>query len=151
MKIITSNKKAYLDYDIHEKFEAWIVLHWHEVKSTKIWKINIRDSLVRIEWNEMFLINTNILLYEKTSVHIAKWYEPKRKRKLIVKRKEISKYITKTNKTWLVIIPLSVYVNKNRLIKVELWLWKLRRKIEKKQVIKERDIDRQARKELKYY
>jgi len=149
MRIITKNKYANLNYDIVDKFDAWIVLAWHEVKSAKTWNVNIKDAIVKIIDNEVFITNMDIPLYSKTNINIVPWYQSKSMRKLLLKRKEIIKLAERTTKTWLTIVPLKLYEDIKKKLKVEIWLWKLRKKIEKKQIIKERDIQRESQKEIK--
>lgn len=149
MKIITKNKYAYLNYDIHEKFESWVVLKWFETKAVKLWKVNIKDSFIQVRWWEIFILNMDIPLYNKTSFNIVPWYDSKRNRKLLMKKPQIARLYERTKKTGLVLIPLKVYENKRKLVKIEIWLAKLRKKVEKKQIIKERDIQRQASKDIK--
>ncbi len=150
MRIISKNKVAFLNYDIHETFEAWIVLKWFEVKAVKTWKVKISDSIIRI-WKDqqIYIKNMHIPLYEKTSRNIVPNYEVKRDRKLLMHKKQIKRLGERTHKTWLVIIPLKIYENKHKLIKLEIALGKLRKKVEKKQILKERDVQRQAQKDIK--
>ena len=149
MKIIAKNKRAYLDYDIKDTFEAWIVLKGYEVKSVKQWQADIRDAIVKQRWGELFVTNLNIPLYSKTSPRLAPWYDPKRSRKLLLHKKEIQKLAERIHKTWLVLIPTKIYINKKGRIKLEIALAKLRKKIEKKQIIKERDLQREAQRTIK--
>lgn len=151
MRIISKNKYALLNYEIEERYEAWIILNWFETKSIKTWNINIKEAIVKVYWNwEIYITNMNIPLYSKTSIKMVPWYDPKKTRKLLLHKKEIQKLWERTNKTWLTIIPLSIYETKKRLIKIEIGLWKLRKKVEKKQIIKEREINRQAQKEMRH-
>ncbi len=152
MKIITKNKYAFLNYDIQETYEAWIVLCWFEVKAIKTWNINLKEAIVKIyNDKQVYITNMNVPLYNKTDPKMVPWYKQKRSRKLLLHRKQIQKLAERTHKTWLVMIPLKIYENKKRLIKIEIWLGKLRKKVEKKQVLKERDIKRQAERDLKNY
>ena len=151
MKIISKNKPVFFNYEITDRFEAGIVLLWHEVKSIKTWNINIKDSIIKLYDWEWYVNNIDIPLYKKTPSNLATNYEPKWKRKLLLKKREVSKLAERTTKTWLVLVVLSIYINKRWLIKLELWLWKLKKNIEKKQAIKERDISRQADKEIKSF
>jgi SsrA-binding protein len=149
MKLITKNKFAYLDYDIQQTFDAWIILKWHEVKSIRHWNVNIKDAMVKLQNSEIFILNLDIPLYEKTAPQTVPWYEQKWARKLLLNKKEIIRLAERTTKTWLVIIPLEVYMTKERFVKIKIWLWKLRKKIEKKQILKERDIDKEAKRDIK--
>ncbi len=149
MRIITKNKYANLNYDIVDKFDAGIVLAWHEVKSAKTWNVNIKDAIVKIIDNEIFITNMDIPLYSKTNINLVPGYQPKWMRKLLLKRKEIIKLGERTTKTGLTIIPLKFYEDIKKRLKMEIWLGKLRKKVEKKQIIKERDIQRESQKEIK--
>ena len=68
MKIIAKNKIAYHDYSFEKKYEVGIVLLWHEVKSVKIWQVNIRDAIVRIQNRELWIKNMDIPLYKNFSI-----------------------------------------------------------------------------------
>ncbi len=146
---IKKNKKAYLDYEIIESFVFWIKLKGFEVKQIRTWNIDIRNAFCHIEKNELFIHELNIPLYKKTSSKMVPWYEPKRKRKLLATKKELRKLVERTNKTWLTIVALEVGQTEKH-IKLKCALAKLRRKIEKKQIIKERDVKRQMQKDIKY-
>lgn len=150
MKILSKNKFVYSDYEIKETLEAGVVLAWHEVKSAKTWHINITDAFVKIDNDKQaYIINMDIPLYSKTSPDLAPNYEQKQRRKLLLKKREIQRLWERTHKTWLVLVPINIYINKSWIIKITLWLGKLKKKIEKKQAIKDRDIARQADKEIK--
>ncbi len=149
-KVIKKNKKAYLDYEIIEEFTFWIILKWFEVKQIRTWNIDIRNAFCKFYNNELFIEELNIPLYEKTSAKIVSYYKPKNKRKLLWTKKEFKKLIERTTKTWLTIIPLSIWCsNKCKRIKIKCALAKLRKKVEKKQIIKERDIKREMDRTIK--
>ena len=152
MKIITKNKHAYHDYEISRTYEAWIILRWFEVKSIKIGHVNIKDSFARIENWEARINNIDIPLYSKTSINLIWWaYDPKWKRKLLLNKKELAKISSELDKWWVTLIPLEVFISKKWLIKIKIWIGKLMRKVEKKQILKEKDIDRQAKREIKNF
>jgi len=147
-KTIKKNKKAYLDYEIIESFIFWIKLKGFEVKQIRTWNIDLRNAFCHIQNQELYIHELNIPLYEKTSSTLVIWYDPKRKRKLLATRKEIQKITERTHKTWFTIIALEVGQTK-KYIKVKCALSKLRRNIEKKQIIKEKDISMQMQKDIK--
>jgi SsrA-binding protein len=149
MKIIAKNKIAYHDYSFEKKYEVGIVLLWHEVKSVKIWQVNIRDAIVRIQNRELWIKNMDIPLYKKTSPILAPGYQAKRDRKLLINKRELAKISAFTDQAWNVIIPLQIYINNKWLIKLEIGIGKLMRKIEKKQILKEKDIKRDMDREMK--
>lgn len=149
MKIISKNRIAYHDYSFEKKYEVGIVLLWHEVKSVKMWQVNIRDAIVRIQNKELWIKNMDIPLYKKTSPILAPGYQAKRDRKLLINKRELAKISALTDQAWNVIIPLKIYINDKWLIKLEIGIGKLMRKIEKKQILKEKDIKRDMDREMK--
>lgn len=149
MKIISKNKRAYSDYAFEKDYEVWIVLKWHEVKSIKMSQVNIKDAIVRIDNKELRIIWMDIPLYEKTSHALVWWYQSKWRRKLLINKKELAKISALTDKAGNTIIPLEIYLTLKWLIKLKIWVGKLMRKIEKKQVLKEKDIKKQMDRDIK--
>lgn len=149
MKLLTKNKAAYLDYDIIDTYETGIILQWHEVKSIKGNNVNIKDAIVFWDGNDLVINNMDVPLYEKANIRTVGAYNAKGKRALLVSKAERTRIIAKTTKTGLAIVPLQVYIANNGRIKITIGLGKLRRKIEKKQIIKERDIKRDMDREIK--
>ncbi len=138
-----SNKKAKFEYELTgEGVEAGISLLGAEAKSVREGRADISQSHIRILNGEAYLINANI-----PATGIAK-YEATRLRKLLLHKSEILSLVTKMKQKKLQIVPLRVY-NKGRLIKLYLELGKPKRKFEKKEAIKRRDINRDIEKELK--
>jgi SsrA-binding protein len=136
-KDLVTNRKAYFDYEILEKFEAGIVLLGMEVKSLKQGKASIVGAYVVIKYHEAFLLNTSIPPYQPQNT--SPDYEPQRTRKLLLKTKEIDYLSGKNKRQGLTLIPLRVY-NKNGLIKVEIALVKGKKKFDKREVVKRREI-----------
>ena len=150
MKLISKNRRAYSDYQIDKEYEVWIILKWHEVKSIKASHVNIKDSIVRLDNKELWIHNMDVPLYEKTSHALVPGYLPKGKRKLLITKKELTKISAALDKSGTVIIPLEIFINKRSLIKLKIGVAKLMRKVEKKQVLKEKDIKRQMDREIKH-
>ena len=150
MKLITKNKRAYHDYSFDKEYEVGIVLRWHEVKSIKGSHVNIQDSFVRIEEKGMRIIGMDVPLYEKTSHALVPGYQPKGRRKLLITMKEMGKISAMLSKPGTTIIPLEVFISKTGLIKLKIWIGKLMRKVEKKQILKERDVKKQMDREIKH-
>jgi len=145
-KDLVTNKKAYFDYEILEKFEAGIVLLGMEVKSLKMGKASIVGAYIIIKQREAFLLNATISPYQPRNT--SSDYQPQRTRKLLLKTKEIDYLSAKTKQQRLTLIPLKVY-NKNGLIKTEIALVKGKKKFDKRETIKKREEKRkieQARK-----
>ena len=150
MKLISTNKKAYHDYEVQDTLEAWIVLTWHEVKSIKSGQVNLRDAIIKESWSDMYIYNLDIPLYKHTS-RIQVWqYVAKAKRRLLLHKKEIAKLVGKTHKTSLLLIPLQIYLTKTHRIKILLGVCKQHRKYQKKQIFKEKDISRSMDKQIKH-
>ncbi len=149
MKLITKNRLAYHDYSIDKEYEVWIVLKWHEVKSIKLGHVNIKDSIVVLENRELWIVGMDVPLYERTSPVLVPGYQPKGRRKILITKKELTKVAAMLDKSGYVVIPLEVYINKRWLIKLKIWVAKLMRKVEKKQILKEKDQKRQMDREIR--
>lgn len=146
MKII--NRKFNRDYKEIESFEAGIILTGAEVKSIRAGRIKLENSFVKImEDGAPYLINADIPLYQFSQ---DKNYDSKRRRRLLLNKKEIIRLKTKIKSANLTIAPKSCY-NKGKLIKLEIALVKGRKDIEKRKLEKERDIEKQEKKEVKEY
>ena len=141
MRIVATNRKARHLFNIESTYEAGIALVGCEVKSVKASKISLVDSYARIESDEVFLYNMHISLYEKRNGFSRQ--NPRRKRKLLLKKQEIRKLTGKILERGYTLIPLKVYVSNRGIVKIELGLAKGKRKFEKRQAIKERDIKRE--------
>ena len=145
MKILAKNKKAFFDYDIIEKLEAGISLRGSEVKSAKAGRVNLRDSFVNIKDGEAFLLNCHISSYTEASL----WnHDPTRTRKLLLHKKEISRFAGKSKEEGLTLLPLSFYL-KNNLIKVEIALAKGKKKYDKRESIRKKDLERELSRSIK--
>lgn len=143
MKVI--NRKARYNYDFLEKIEAGIVLTGQEVKSVKEGSMSLENSHVRIRNGEAFLVNVHISPYRFARV---KDYEPKRERKLLLHKKEILRLEKKMEGRNLTLIPVSCYTIRGR-IKVGLALSRGKKKWEKREKIKRKDLEREAEQVLK--
>lgn len=148
VKIVHKNKKAFFDYEILERLEAGIVLSGAEVKSVKNGQITLRDAFVRIEDGEAYLWNADISRYKYSSQF--KDYDPKARRKLLLKKRQIEYLEAKQKSSKLTIVPLKVYL-KHGLVKIEIALVRGKKRHEKKNKIKERDLDRQLHREKRKY
>jgi len=146
MKIIASNKKAYFNYEIIESLEAGIALFGSEVKSLREGRVSLRDSYAEIKNGEVFLLHMNISPYEQANIFN---HEPLRERKLLLHRQEIKRLIGKIREKGYTLIPTKVILNEKGKVKVEVSLAKGKRTYEKKRAIKERDLEREVRAELK--
>ena len=146
MKIVSSNKKAYFNYEIIESLEAGIALLGSEVKSVREGRISLKDSYAEIKNGEVFLLHMNISPYEQANIFN---HDPLRERKLLLHRQEIKRLIGKIREKGYTLIPTKVILNEKGKVKVEVSLAKGKRTYEKKRAIKERELDREVRAELK--
>ncbi len=147
MRTLATNRKARHLYNIESTIESGIVLIGCEVKSVKASKISLVDSYARIDNGEVFLFNLHISPYDKIDHFIQ--YKTQRTRKLLLKKAEIRKLTGKLQEKGYTLVPLRIYVTDRGIVKVELGLAKGKRKFEKRQVIKERDMKRELERERK--
>ena len=149
MKIIAQNKKAYFDYDIAEKIEAGLVLSGDEVKSIREGKVSLLGAFATLHGGELYLINCNITPYSKAFTKDDE--NARRRRKLLLHKKQIMRLIGDVSKKGITIIPLKLYFNEKSKIKVELGIGKHKKAAGKKQALKERDIKRETERVIKAY
>jgi len=149
-KLITNNKKAYHDYSIISTIEAGIVLFGDEVKSIRAGKINLTGSFATVHQGELYIINCHISPYEKSSLKQDEEYV-RRRRKLLLHKRELNRIIGDISKKGVTVIPLKFYFNEKSKIKVEIGIGKHKNAEGKKEVLKERDIKRETQRELKRY
>lgn len=140
------NRKARYDYEIEDTYEAGIVLTGTEIKSIREGKVNIKDSYAIIRNNEVYLLNTHISLYEEGNRFN---HDEDRTRKLLLHKKEILKLKDKLEIEGYTLVPLKIYFVKNK-AKVLIGVAKGKKNYNKKETIKERDIQREMEKSLKY-
>ena len=143
MKVV--NRRARRDYQILEKYEAGIALTGAEVKSVKGGRIKLEESFIRIKDTEAFLLNAHIPPYLPAG---SRGYDPLRDRRLLLRKKEILTLSLQTTRSGLTIVPLSCYT-KRGLVKLEIALAKGKKKYEKREAIKRRDIEREMERELR--
>ena len=143
---LTINKRASFDYELLEKFEAGLVLTGPEVKSIKTGHISLKGSYVTFkrtnkELPELYLTNAHIPLYKHARVEN---YNPERPRKLLLKKSEIRYLVGKAQEKGLTLVPIKLY-NKNNLIKLEFAIARGKKKVDKREAIKKREIERKIR------
>ena len=146
-KLVANNKKAYHDYFIEEKYEAGLELFGTEVKSIRQGKFSFADSYAKIVNSELWLIGFTIQPYDKGSVFNHK---SDRNRRLLVHKQEIKRLRRKVEEKGLTLVPTKIYF-KGNLVKVQVSLCRGKALHDKKDSIKARDIDRQAKREAKEY
>lgn len=140
------NRKARYDYYVEDTYEAGIVLTGTEIKSIRLGKVTIKDSYAIIRNNEIYLLNTHISLYDNGNIFN---HDELRTRKLLMHKKEILKLNNKVVLEGYTLIPLKIYFVKGR-AKVLIGLCKGKKNYDKRQSIKERDMEREIAKGNKY-
>ena len=136
MKIIASNKRANYNFSVSNKIEAGIVLTGSEVKSLRINTGSIRGSYIIEQKGELWLSNSFIKQYQNSN---DKNYDPSRNRKLLVTKKEFNKISGSIKQGGFTIIPLSLYFSEKGLAKLSCGIAKGKKKIDKRESIKQRD------------
>ena len=139
IKEIASNRKAFHDYFVLERFEAGIELFGTEVKSIRAGQVNLKDSYCTIREGELFVRGMHVSPYEKGNIFNR---DPVRIRRLLMHKREIRKLHEAQKLDGYALIPLSVYF-KNGLVKVELGVCKGKKNYDKRQSIAERDAKRE--------
>jgi SsrA-binding protein len=147
MKIFATNKYAYFDYEITDKIEAGISLLGNEVKSIKNNQIKLQGAYVIFSDGILTLINCHISPYSLSYHGTAP--NPLRNRVLLVHKTELRKLFGKVSQKGYALLPLKIYANERGYIKLEVGLGKHKKLHDKKQVLKERDLDREAKRDLK--
>lgn len=148
MPTLVQNKKAYHDYHVLEKLEAGMVLSGAEVKSVKNGQMNLKGSYVSFNReNEAWMIGCHIAPY-KHATTIRAGSNPSRPRKLLLHKKEIIYLESKNREPGLTILPLSIYT-KGNLIKAEIGVVRGKKKFDKREQIKKRDIEREIGRKMK--
>lgn len=148
MKEIVRNKKAYFDYEILNSYEAGIELFWHEVKSIRAGQVNLKWSYISMQSGQPVMKWSHISAYKVLAHKDAIAVD--RDRKLFLHKKDITYLKEKSKAGGFTIIPLRLYYKWN-LIKLEVGLAKWRQKHQKKQVLKERTMEREAKIKMNNY
>ena len=147
LKTIIKNKKVNFEYYILDVFEAGLILKGSEVKSIRDKKVNINDAYVTFKNNEAFITNMHISKYEYGNIFN---HDETRARKLLLKKNEILKLFNKVKIERLTVIPLELYF-KDSLIKLKIGLCKGKKLYDKRNDLKEKDINKDILKNLKKY
>ena len=143
---IAVNRQAFYNYEVLERFEAGIQLTGTEIKSIRAARVDLRGAHARLENNELWLHGMHVALYNPAG---SSNHDPRRPRKLLMRRSEIDNIGGDISQKGLTLVPLKLYV-KNHWAKVELGLAKGKRRYDKRKAIIERDKDREARRALRH-
>lgn len=143
---LIQNRRSTSDYEILETFEAGIELLGHEVKSLRNNQGSLVGSFITVRGGEAFLIGSNIPAYQEKNT--PEDYDPKRNRKILLKKVQIAELASHEAKKGLTIVPISMYNSKTK-IKVKIAVVRGKKKFDKREDIKKRDTDRDIRREFK--
>ena len=145
-KTIATNKKAYRDYFLTEKWECGVELKGSEVKSIRDGHVSFADSFARMDGGEVYLYNLHINPYAQASYLNVPVDRP---RKLLLHKKEIEKIDVAVNQKHLTLVPTRIYLNPRGFVKVEIALAKGKKMYDKRDDIKRREIDREVKRSSK--
>ena len=139
IKTVATNRKAYHNYHIGDSVEAGIALTGTEIKSIRNGRVSLGDAYVRPEGGELWLLNAHIARYEAGSYMS---HEPKRRRKLLLHRKQIDNLTSQIAEKGLTLVPLKIYI-KGSIAKVEVALAKGKKLYDKREAITRREVERE--------
>ena len=148
-KVISTNRKAYHEYHIFDKYNAGMVLTGTEIKSIRNGKANLKDSYAIIKNNEVYIVGMHISPYEQGNIFNK---DPLRNRKLLLNRREINKLIGLTKQKGYSLVPLNMYF-KGSLVKIELGVGKGKKLYDKREDIAKKEAERRIQQHLsnKYF
>lgn len=139
IKVVSTNRKARFEYHILENFEAGLVLKGTEIKSIRAGQVSLQEAYIRTDGREAWLVGAHIAPYEQASAY---QHEPDRERKLLLSKREIQKLWDEVRIKGMTIIPTRMYLKGGR-AKLEIGLAKGKKQYDKRESIKERDLDRE--------
>jgi SsrA-binding protein len=145
IKVVATNRKAFHEYQCHDTFEAGLVLQGSEIKSIRAGRVSLQEGFVVFEEGEAWLINVHIAPYDPAS---RQNHEPKRKRKLLLHRREIERLQSRAQEKGYTVIPTRLYLKDGR-AKVEIALARGKKLYDKREAIAKRDSKRQMERALK--
>lgn len=145
-KVVATNRKAYHDYTIEEKLEAGMVLRGTEVKSLREGRVNLRECYASVDHGEVVLHHCHISPYTHGNIMN---HDPLRPRKLLLHRKEINRLMGKTQQKGLTLVPLRIYFTPGGRAKLELAVARGKKQYDRREMIKDREADREMERALK--
>ncbi|MGH2542860.1 MAG: SsrA-binding protein SmpB [Ardenticatenaceae bacterium] len=145
-RTITVNRKARFEYDIADSLEAGLVLTGSEIKAIREGRVNLSDAYARPHNGEMWLHNAHIAQYSASGPHNN--HEPKRPRKLLLRKEQISELTRHVSEKGRTIVPLKLYITRH-VAKVELGLATGRKKYDKRRAIMDREREREAQQAIR--
>ena len=145
-KVVATNRKAFHDYFIEERYEAGIMLQGTEVKSLREGRVNLQDSYASVRGDEVHLHQCHISPYSHGNIMN---HDPTRVRKLLLHKSEIHKLLGKTQQKGLTLIPLRIYFSKRGYAKIELGLAKGKKLYDRRETVKTREAGREVQRAIK--
>lgn len=142
-----TNRKAKFEYFFLDEFEAGIVLKGTEIKAIRAGLVSLTDAFCHFQGSELFLRNLYIGEYSHGNIYN---HEPRRERKLLLRKQELKKLLRKVNEKNMTIIPYKVYLSERGLAKVQIILAKGKKSYDKRQSLKEKDNKREMNRMNKY-
>lgn len=146
-KLLIENKKAYHLYQIKDTFSAGLILFGDEVKSIKTNKLNLNGSFIKEKNNELYLVNLKLPLYKKANIQTIK-HKLNRDIKILLTKKEISKARSFLDQKTYTAIPIKIFI-KNNLLKVEFAIASGKKKYDKRDDLKKKDLKRKINRKFK--
>ena len=146
MQILADNRRARHDYQVLDALEAGIVLTGTEIKSCRARNSSLADSYAKAEDGELWLVNVHIAPYAQGNRNN---HEPRRPRKLLLKRRELNRLTQAVEVKGLTLVPLKVYLNDRSLVKIELGLCRGRQQHDKRDELKRQDDDREMQRAVR--
>lgn len=141
-----NNRSAYHDYFIDGKYQAGMVLLGTEVKSLRAGRASFNDSYCQVHQGEIWVKNLNIAQYALGTVNN---HDPVRDRKLLLQKREINKIIAKLKEKGYTLVPLRIFFNDKDLVKIDIGLAKGKKLYDKRESIKQKDVERDIKRYLK--
>ena len=145
VKVIATNRKARHEYQFLDSYEAGLVLQGSEIKSIRAGRVSLQEGFVLFEDGEAWLVNVHIAPYDPAH---RQNHEPRRRRKLLLHRREIERLQAGTQEKGFTVVPVRLYLKEGR-AKVEIALAKGKRQYDKRQTIAKRDSKRQIERAIK--
>jgi SsrA-binding protein len=145
IRVIATNRKARHEYHFHDTYEAGLVLKGSEIKSIRAGRVSLQQGFVVFEGGEAWLVDVHIAPYDPAS---REGHEPRRRRKLLLHRREIDRLQGQTQQKGYTVIPTKLYLKDGR-AKIEIALARGKKMYDKRQTIAERDSKRQVERAIK--
>jgi len=140
------NRSAYYEYFIDAKYEAGLVLLGTEVKSLRAGRASFNDSYCQVHQGEVWLKSLHIAEYSHGTAHN---HDPLRDRKLLLQKREIAKITAKLKEKGYTLIPLKIFLSEKNLMKIEIGLGRGKKLYDKRETIKQKDVEREMKRYLK--